>query len=96
MIDVELLHGLVFRTSQGKQERAEDGRLKTRYIPVERPLTPDDILAEKDLGDQTVIVTKDGRKYTIPKGPESPLPSEGEGEGEGEPKTKAKGKEKAK
>jgi len=68
MANVEQKHleGLKFRTSEPKIIK-ENGIEKTRYIPVERPLTLDDIMSQRDVGDCFVIATLDGRKYTIPK-----------------------------
>lgn len=66
-IDAKLLEGLTFSTSEGKKIK-KDGKDKTQYIPVERPLKPDDVLDWKDLGDYSVsIVTKDGQKYRVQK-----------------------------
>lgn len=65
-IEQKHLEGLVFRTSTPKVKK-EDGVEKIRNTPVERPLTLDDIMSQRDAGDSFVIVTKDGQKYTIPK-----------------------------
>lgn len=68
MAKVEQKHlgGLTFRTSV-KKEVMEDGRKKARYVPAERPLALDDLLTERDDGSTFHIVTKDGRKYDVPK-----------------------------
>jgi len=65
-VEEKHLKGLVFKTSV-KKEVTEDGQKKTRYVPVERPLALDDLLSERDDGSAFHIVTKDGRKYDVPK-----------------------------
>ncbi len=82
MARVELKHleGLTFRTSE-KKEVTEDGQKKTRYIPIERPLAVDDLLSERDDGDTFHIVTKDGRKYDVPKVPAKAAKDESNGKG---------------
>jgi hypothetical protein len=68
MAKVEQKHlgGLIYRTS-AKKEVVENGQKKARYNPIERPLLLDDLLAERDDGATFHIVTKDGRKYDVPK-----------------------------
>lgn len=68
-IDSKYLKGLKFRTSESKKVK-EGGAEKTRFFPVERDLTQDDVLDWKDNGDSVVIVTKDGQKYNVSKTPE--------------------------
>ena len=58
------LEGLTFRTAK-EQKQGEDG--KKKMVGVERPLMLDDLLSQRDTGDAFVVVTKDGKKYTIPK-----------------------------
>lgn len=64
--DRRWLKGLKFRTAE-PQKTTEDGRKKTKYIPKERSLTPEDVLSWKDYGDHVVIVTADGQKVTVEK-----------------------------
>lgn len=66
-IEEKQLKGLRFHTSE-KREITKDGEKKTRYFPVERDLKPGDILSSRSTPEGTVIVTKDGRKYTLGKG----------------------------
>lgn len=68
-IDAKYLKGLKFRTSEAKKVK-ENGADKTKYIPVERDLTQDDVLDWKDNGDSVTIVTKDGQKYGVSKSPD--------------------------
>lgn len=65
-IDEKLLQGLRFRYSEEKIV-TENGRKIKKYIPQERDLTVDDILSMKDYGDSLMIVTADGKKYSIQK-----------------------------
>lgn len=67
-IDAKYLKGLKFRTSEEKVV-TEDGRKVKKYVPVERDLTPDDVLDWKDYGDDVVIVTADGQKHVVSKNP---------------------------
>jgi len=69
-IDPRLLKGLKFRSSEGKEEKT-DGRTRLKYYPTERDVTPDDVLSIKDYGDKVVLVIADGKKYSIPSGPEA-------------------------
>lgn len=68
-IDRKYLTGLKFRGSAAKETK-EDGRTKTRYVPFERALKPEDVLSYADKGAYIVIVTADGQKYTVDKGGE--------------------------
>lgn len=67
MAKVEQKHlgGLTYKTS--RTIKGDDG--KKKYIPVERPLVLDHLLDQSDQGNNFVVVTKDGRKHTIPKNP---------------------------
>lgn len=56
------LTGLMFRSSKSKKTEAG----KTN-IPIERALTPDDVLSWKDNGDTVSIVAADGQKHTVDK-----------------------------
>lgn len=62
-IEAKWLKGLVFRTSQKKE--GDSG--ETRIVPVERELTPEDVLAFTDTGPTIIIATADGRKLTVDK-----------------------------
>lgn len=66
-INPKWLDGFTFRGATPK-EVEEDGRKRMKYIPFERPLKPEDVLSFKDYGPHVVIVTKDGKKYTVKKG----------------------------
>ncbi|WP_028318955.1 hypothetical protein [Desulfobulbus elongatus] len=73
----QYLAGLTLRTSERLE--GENGR---RWVPVERPLTPADVLAVSDLGDTVVIVAADGRKHVIAKATAPPDdPDAGGGQG---------------
>ncbi len=63
----KLLKGLKFRTSEGREIVDENGKKKTKFIPIERALKPGDVLSWKDKGDVVVIVAKDGTKHTVAK-----------------------------
>jgi hypothetical protein len=64
-INAELLKGLTFKTSEVRKVKDENGRAKTSFVSVARPLKPDDVLDWKDCSGKIVIVAKDGRKYTV-------------------------------
>lgn len=66
-IDPKYLKGLRFNYSEAKEEKGEDGRKVRKYIPKDRPLRPEDVLAFKEHPDHVVIVTADGRKLTVQK-----------------------------
>ena len=69
------LEGLTYRTSVKKDVADEDGTKKQKSVPVVRPLALDDILSQRDGGDSFHVVTKDGKKYDIPKNPvKEPVP----------------------
>jgi hypothetical protein len=65
-VNAALLKGLTFRTNEERTVE-EEGKKVKRYYPIERPLTPADVLAVKDLGDTVVIVAGDGRKHRVAK-----------------------------
>ena len=65
-LDAKYLKGLVFQFAEKKQV-TENGEHKTVYVPDERELTPDDVLAWRDAGSEIIIVTADGRKHTVAK-----------------------------
>jgi hypothetical protein len=48
-------------------------------VPIERPLTLDDLLTQRDDGETFHIVTKDGKKYDVPKSPAKAAKDEGNG-----------------
>ena len=60
-IEAKFLKGLTITVLQKKKIRGEDGE-EIRKVPVERDLTPEDVLDWKDTGDAVVIVTADGQK----------------------------------
>ena len=66
-IDAKLLKGLTYRTSEVKKTKDDNGKDKKTWMPVERPLKPEDVLDWKDRGGTVVIVAKDGRKYRVEK-----------------------------
>jgi len=65
-IDPKFLKGLKFHGAEPKVVE-KDGRKVNQNIPFERPLKEADVLDFKDAGDTVIIVTKDGRKYTVDK-----------------------------
>lgn len=65
-VDVKYLKGLVYRTSKPKKGGPNDDDA-TVHVPVERDLTPEDVLAWRDLGDSVKIVAADGQTYTVKK-----------------------------
>ena len=80
MAEVEQKHlaGLTYRTSEKKKIKGDDGDVAVKYVAFERQLKVSDILSQRDTGDSLTIVTKDGKKYTVPK-----TPVKGEGAKEG-------------
>ncbi|MBI5550740.1 MAG: hypothetical protein HY911_04475 [Desulfobacterales bacterium] len=65
--DAKWLTGKTYRTTQAKKQKDEAGKEITVRVPVERPLTQGDLLDWQIIGAQVVLVTKDGRKYRMPK-----------------------------
>jgi hypothetical protein len=65
-LNPQWLKGFMFRGATPKATE-EDGRKKVTYVPFERPLETGDVLDWKDKGTTVVIVTKDGRKYSVSK-----------------------------
>ncbi|MDA8140394.1 MAG: hypothetical protein M0036_17240 [Desulfobacteraceae bacterium] len=65
--DAKWLTGKTYRTSQAKKQKGEGGKETTVRVPVERPLTQGDLLGWRITGAEVVLVTKDGRKYRMPK-----------------------------
>lgn len=59
-IDKKYLSGLKFRSAKPAKEGSG-------FVSTERPLTPADVLDWADKGAVVVIVTTDGRKYTVDK-----------------------------
>lgn len=66
--------GLTFRTNKAVEEKDADGNVvkvngkpRVKYLPVERDLTPDDLLKHYVDGNEVVLVTKDGRKHRVEK-----------------------------
>ncbi|MBN2427109.1 MAG: hypothetical protein JXK94_02105 [Deltaproteobacteria bacterium] len=57
MIDEKYLKGLKFHY----------GKPKVVHEPKERDLEPRDVLDWQEKGDTIVLVTADGRKYTVPR-----------------------------
>lgn len=66
-LDPKYLKGLTFTTSQAKKIKGEDGE-KTKWTPVERDLTLDDVLDWNETDDSVTLVTADGKKYVVKKG----------------------------
>lgn len=71
--DAKWLEGLIYHYAEKKMIE-KNGRKTLHAIPMTRPLKEEDILtrpdgslAFADYGDKVVIVTKDGRKYTVSK-----------------------------
>jgi len=93
--DRQYLKGLVFRTSRPKEVKGESGT-KVQHIPVERELTPADMLDWKDLPDRVVIVAADGQKHEVKKTPaqiRAAAKSQKEGEEKGSQQPEAPGGE---
>lgn len=74
-LDPKWLEGLKFYYADKKMVE-KNGRKTLQAIPMERPLKESDLLdlpngekSWKDLGDKIVMVTKNGKKYTVDKNP---------------------------
>ncbi len=65
-LDLKYLEGKVFKSATEKIVE-KDGRKRRTFIPTERPLTEDDVLAWADYGDYIGITAKDGQHYDCPK-----------------------------
>lgn len=68
------LRGLAFRTNKAIEMKDENGKPilmggkpRLTYIPVEREMQEGDVLSHAVVGDEIVLITKDGRKYRIQK-----------------------------
>lgn len=81
-ITEEQLSGLMFHTSE-KRFKEENGKEIPYYVPAQIPMKPEHVLSAKEVGDITVIVSKDGRKHRIGK------PEEGKEEGKKKEKKKS-------
>ena len=66
IIDAKYLAGLTFRSAE-KKKTTVNGEEKTVFVPTERELTVDDVLAVRDTGSEMIFVTGDGQKYTVAK-----------------------------
>jgi urease accessory protein UreE len=66
IIDAKYLKDLTFRSVERKRVK-ENGEERTVYVPQDRELTVDDVLAIRDTGPEIIIVTADGQKYTVSK-----------------------------
>lgn len=58
----EAIRDLKFKTNQAIEDRETK---KKTYAPAVRPMTESDVLSWKYVGDQLVIVSKDGTKHRI-------------------------------
>jgi len=65
-IDINTKEKLVFYETE-KTMVEKNGRKTLQAIRKSRPLKEEDVLNWKDYGDKVVIVTKNGKKYTIKK-----------------------------
>jgi len=65
-IDPKYLKGLKYRDSVRK-EIVRDGRKFYEYTSRERDLTPEDVGAVAERGENIVFATYDGQKYTFKK-----------------------------
>jgi hypothetical protein len=63
-INKKYLSGLKYRTNQVKN--SAEGKI---FVPVERKLTPGDVLDWREEGSELIIVTGDGRKYRVERKP---------------------------
>ncbi len=75
-INKKYLAGLTFRTNQ--VVKGEEGN---RFAPLERELTPDDVLNWREEGTVLIIITADGRKYRVDRKP-TPVDQGESGNGE--------------
>lgn len=66
MIDAKYLQGLTFKSSE-KKRTTTNGEERTVYVPQERELAVEDVLAVRDAGTEMIFVTADGQKYTVQK-----------------------------
>lgn len=67
-IDKKFLDGLTFRGATTETVKDEEsGREVARSVPFSRPLESDDILDWTDNGSAIILVTADGKKYTVAK-----------------------------
>ena len=57
----EAIKELKFQTNKKIEKEGE----KPRYVPDERPMRMTDVLANKEVNGELVIVTADGRKHRI-------------------------------
>jgi hypothetical protein len=67
-IEAMYLEGLTFSGAKAVKVK-KDGQEKTENQRFTRPLTAADVLSFTETADGVVIVTKDGQKYRVPKGP---------------------------
>jgi hypothetical protein len=51
----------------GQEKSSPAAGASVKVFGVEIPVAEDDLLASKDYGDHVVVVTRDGRKLTLPK-----------------------------
>ena len=65
-IDKKYLEGLTL-TEVTRKTVPENGEQKTVFIPTERPLEPEDILALRETETEIIFVTSDGQKYSREK-----------------------------
>lgn len=70
-IEAKFLVGLMIAVLVEKKIKGEKGE-EVRKVPVERELTPDDVLDWKDKGDAIVIVAADGQKHVVSKRASAP------------------------
>lgn len=61
-IDKKYLEGLTISESQRKTVE-ENGEKKSVFVPTERPLEPEDVLALRETEAEIIFVTSDGQKY---------------------------------
>lgn len=65
-IDPKYLAGLKYRTSEARKGGPGDDD-STIHVPVERDLTPADVLDWVVVNDQVNFITADGKSVTVPK-----------------------------
>jgi len=65
-IEAKYLMGLTITVLAEKKIKGADGE-EIRRVPVERELTPEDVLDWKDKGDAVTIVAADGTKHIVSK-----------------------------
>lgn len=87
------IEGKEFRHNQGIEVKNDEGKPvmhngkpKLRYSPASRPMTMSDVLDHAIVGNELVVVSKDGTKYRLPLSGEPESDEKGEGDEKSEGK----------